>query len=138
MDNRGLWAVIIVIVAAIIATASAVAVGLSNGNQQDGGDYVYALYVGMQDSQTHVEYDRDTAAATIDAIVLEYSEGLTRYEAMGAFTYQDGTHSHESSLVYVLAGLSVEDVHAIADRIKDALNQESVMITYEKMGVEFY
>jgi len=141
MENSNTFLAVIVIVAVGIAVAAGTAVGLSGnggGSSDDGGEYVYTLYVGMQDSETHVEYDRDVAAAKIDAIVLEYSGGLTRYEGMGAYTYEDGTLAHESSLVYVLAGLSLEDVHAICDEVKAELNQESVMIAYEKMGVEFY
>ncbi len=138
MDRRTSVAVMIVAAVAVLSAAAVVVVGFFGGDQKDDSGVVYTLYIGMQDSETHVEYDRDAAAAIIDPIVLQYSEGLTRYEAMGAFTYGNGTLSYESSLVYVLVGPSLEEVHAIADQVKDALNQESVMITYDRQGVEFY
>ena len=98
---------------------------------------MFTFYVGLHDRTTDTEFDRDVAIGIIDGIVLEYSGGLTHFDAKGTYTYDDAPVS-ESSLVYVVAGLSEDDAHAIADKIKSSLNQETVMITYEKQHLEFY
>ncbi len=137
MANNNLLVVLGIIVVVEVALAAGI-VHLASDGGSDGGDEVYTLYIGMQDSTTHVEYDPEVVDDTVDKIVLDYSEGLTRFQAMGSYTYSSGELAHETSLVYILAGISLDDVHAIADRVKEELNQESIMITITSGTVEFY
>ncbi len=136
--EKNIMAALAAVVIVEVALAAGVVYAVTDDGSDEGTDSVYTLYIGMQDSETHVEYDPDVVDDTIDAIVLKYAGGLTRYQAMGAYTYDDGTKATETSLVYVLADISLEDVHKIADEVKEALNQESVMITVSENTVEFY
>ena len=97
MEGKELAVISAVLVAAIVLSGSALAVSLTNGDRE-GGDYVFTFYVGLHDQTTDTEYDRDVAIGIIDDIVLEYSGGLTHFDAKGAYTYDDAPVS-ESSLV---------------------------------------
>lgn len=73
----------------------------------------------------------------MDAIVVKYADGFTRYLASGGWV-DDGDIVYEKSLVYVIAGIDADKAHKIADDAKAALNQKSIMITISKQDVEFY
>jgi hypothetical protein len=133
MDKK-IVAVLLVLIIANIAFTSCVAAGVFEEKQ----DEVYTLSIGMQDSKTHEEYDREKAALQIDKIVTKYCDGLTRYFSEGAWKYDDGSIGYEKSIVYILAGTDLGTAHKICDEVKQAFNQESVMITINKEKVEFY
>ena len=134
MENKSIMAIIAVVVVVDIILVGAVIHVMSDHGQQDG----YMLYIGLNDSITHEDYDPDVAAVWVDEIVLKYVGGLTRYNANGAYTYDDGTLVHENTLVYYLTGVSLGDVHKICDEVKELLHQSSVLISVTKHGTEFY
>ncbi len=135
MDKRILVIIALVAIAEFTFTAC-----VANGAFQhdDGYREEYIIYIGLNDSKTHVDYDPDEAAAVIDGIVLQYSGGLTRYLADGVYTYESDSIAHEKSLVYIVADLSIADVHKICDIVKEQFNQESIMISMAKGKVVFY
>ncbi|AMK13331.1 hypothetical protein AUP07_0274 [methanogenic archaeon mixed culture ISO4-G1] len=135
MENKNIMIIIAVMLAFEVVIAGVVIYGMvGNGGQEDS----YSLYIGLNDSITHEDYDPEEAAGWVDEIVLKYSDGLTRYMANGAYTYDDGTVAHENSLVYVLVGVSIQDIHKICDEAKERLHQSSILITAEKQTSEFY
>ena len=134
MDNKSIMAIIAVVVVVEIILAGAVVYGMSGHGQEDG----YTLYIGLNDSITHEDYDPEEAAGWVDAIILKYAGGLTRYDANGAYTYDDGTIAYEKSLVYYLTDISIEDVHKICDEVKELLHQSSILISVTKQSSEFY
>ncbi|MBO5547879.1 MAG: hypothetical protein J5920_03875 [Candidatus Methanomethylophilaceae archaeon] len=134
MENKSILTIIAVVVIIEIILAGAVIYAMSDHGEQEG----YTLYVGLNDSVTHEDYDPDEAAAWVDEIVLKYVGGLTRYNANGAYTYDDGTIICEKTLVYYLTDVSLEDVHKICDEVKELLNQSSILISIGKQKSEFY
>lgn len=137
MENKNIIAIIVVILAIeVILAGLVIHVMVDDGGSGD--EDAFTLYIGLNDSVTHEDYDPDVAAEWIDEIVLKYSDGLTRYLANGAYTYDDGTVTHENSLVYTLVGISIDDVHKICDEAKEKLHQSAILITIEKQTSEFY
>lgn len=134
MENKNIMAIIAVVVIVEIILAGAVVYALSDHGQKD----AYMLYIGLNDSITHEDYDPDEAAVWVDAIVLKYAGGHTRFNANGAYTYDDGTIAHENTLVYYLTDISLGDVHKICDEVKELLNQSEVLISITKQRCEFY
>lgn len=137
METKNLLAIIAVMLVAEIVIGGLVVYDLVKDNRS-GQEDTYTLYIGLNDSETHTDYDPAEAAGWIDEIVLKYSSGLTRYVANGAYTYDDGTVAHEDSLVYILVGVSLGDIHKICDEAKEKLHQSSIMITVNKQTSEFY
>ena len=137
MENKNIIAIIVVILAIEVILAGLV-IHVMLDDSGSGDEDAFTLYIGLNDSVTHEDYDPDVAAEWIDEIVLKYSDGLTRYLANGAYTYDDGTVTHENSLVYILVGVSIDDIHKICDEVKEKLNQSSILITVEKKASVFY
>jgi len=138
MDTNKILIVLAVAVVASLAFTACTAAGVFDHGDCKGGDKVYSLYIGLSDSESGEEYDQDEAMAILDAVVLKYGEGLTSYKSNGAWTDDDGKLVQEPSLVYVLVGFSLEDVHKICDEAKDLFNQSSILITAASDVVEFY
>lgn len=137
MENKNIIAIIVVILAIEVILAGLV-IHVMLDDSGSGDEDAFTLYIGLNDSVTHEDYDPDVAAEWIDEIVLKYSDGLTRYLANGAYTYDDGTVTHEDSLVYILVGVSIDDIHKICDEVKEKLHQSSILITVEKKASVFY
>jgi len=137
MENKNLIAIIAVILVIEVILAGLVIYMMVN-DSDSGDEDSYTLYIGLNDSITHEDYDPDVAAGWVDEIILKYSEGLTRYQANGVYTYDDGTVAHENSLVYILVGVPLDDIHKICDEAKEKLHQSSILITVNKQTSEFY
>ncbi|MBE6519243.1 MAG: DUF3574 domain-containing protein [Thermoplasmata archaeon] len=133
MENKSILTLIAVVVIIEVILAGAVIYILSDHGQTE-----YTLYIGLNDSVTGEDYNPVEAAEWVDEIVLKYTGGLTRYNADGAYTYDDGNIAHEQSLVYYLTDVSYEDVHKICDEVKELLNQSSILISIGKQKSEFY
>lgn len=141
MDNRNtviLIAVVIVEVALVIAVATLFINGSNNGGAPyDDGDDIYTLYIGLNDHDTHKDYDPEYAKEVLDKIVLKYADGFTRFLAGGGWT-EEGVKICENTLVYIIAGIDKAKAHSIADDAKVALNQHSILISVTKEKTEYY
>lgn len=138
MDTNKVLIVLAVAVVASFAFTACTAAGVFDHDDCKSGEKVYSIYLGLSDSETGEEYDQDEAMKIMDAIVLKYGGGLTSYKSSGAWTDDGGKQGQEPSLVYVLVGYSLEDVHKICDEAKDRFNQSSILITTSMDVVEFY
>lgn len=136
MDNKQLLAVVGVLFAICMAFTACTAVGVFDRHSEP-SDEVYTVYIGLNDSETHEDYKPDKVAPEIDKIVTTYCSGFTRYFANGAWS-DDGTVSYEPSIVYVLCGTELSEVHKICDKVKADYHQQSILITISKDKVEFY
>lgn len=139
MDTNKIIIAMAVAIAACFAFTACTAAGLFDHHcDVDDTDTVYHLYIGLSDSSTGEEYDPDEAIAQVNAIVLKYGEGLTVYKSQGAWIDDEGTVNNEPSLVYVLSGYTLDDVHAICDQAKALLHQTAIMVTGSDRAAEFY
>ncbi|MBO7352520.1 MAG: hypothetical protein J6U12_06390 [Candidatus Methanomethylophilaceae archaeon] len=137
MESRTITTILAVVVVVELILAGAVIAVFLNNSEDDSGEEIYTLYVGLNDSVTHEDYDPDYAADIVDNIVVKYAYGFTRYLANGGWT-EDGGLIYEKSLVYVIEGIDLEKAHGIAGEAKKALNQSSILITTAKEKVEYY
>ena len=134
MENKTILTILAIVLAVNLVLTGFL---LYQNSQSDGGE-VYTLYIGLNDSETHEDLDPEIGAEIVDKIVLKYAEGLTRYNASGAYTYDDGDVAHESTLVYIIEGISLKDVYKICDEAKDKLHQSAILITTDKLISEYY
>jgi len=135
MENKN--AIIGIAVVAVVAIIAVTAVSVWNNGNSPGED-IYRLYVGMNDSITHEDYDPEYATAVVDKIVVNYSDGFTRYIANGGWRDENGIMCYENSLVYMIQGIDSAKVKKICDEVKEALNQSSVLVTISRERADYY
>lgn len=63
----------------------------------------------------------------IENILTQYTEGYTIYETYGGYKHDDGTFISEKSIRVELMFISQKIVLNIANKIKETLNQESIV-----------
>ena len=92
-------------------------------------EIVYRLTVDLNDRYSlRQEIKTGTAIKTIIKIVLQHASGYTIHAADGGYIMQDsGELVREQSVIVELMYVSQDSVVAIANDIKTALNQESVL-----------
>lgn len=92
----------------------------------------YILTIGLNDKDTKQQkYDTITAYKMIEQIALNYVDGTSITEQHGTYKHEDGTITHETSLQLSLMFTNDLTVKLIANEIKKALNQESII--FEKL-----
>ena len=102
-------------------------------------DIQYVMYLGTNDKDSYEPYgEPDAVKAKVDEVLTRHFEGFTIQEANGGWTNEDGTVSHEYTVVILLSDTTVEKVHAAADDLIRAFNQSSVLIQANETTTEFY
>ena len=91
----------------------------------------YSISLGLQDSVSRTEYDREQV---IDVIASLFRGcGCSILSGLGVYEYQDGSECREHSLVTVVYGESSmrPQICAAAESLKKRFRQESVIVTVE-------
>ena len=102
-------------------------------------DIQYVMYLGTNDKDTFEPFGTaDAAKAKVDEVLSAHFEGFTIQDANGAWTNEDGTISHEYTVVILLSDTTLEKVHAAANDLIRAFNQSSVLIQSNETTTEFY
>ena len=102
-------------------------------------DIQYVMYLGTNDKDSYEPYgEPDAVKAKVDEVLTRHFEGFTIQEANGGWTNEDGTVSHEYTVVILLSDTTAEKVHAAADELIQAFNQSSVLIQANETTTEFY
>ena len=102
-------------------------------------DIQYVMYLGTNDKDSYEPYgEPDAVKAKVDEVLTRHFEGFTIQEAKGGWTNEDGTVSHEYTVVILLSDTTAEKVHAAADDLIRAFNQSSVLIQANETTTEFY
>lgn len=139
MKNKtGILALIIACAALVLSIFNMTRAGAPAA--ENAGDVQYVMYLGTNDKDTNLPkfMDYDQAKEKLDSILTKHFEGFTIQEANGGWTNEDGTVSHEYTLVIYLSDTSSEAVHAAADDLLSEFNQSSVLIQENKTKTEFY
>ena len=98
----------------------------------------FTLYIGLHDQKT-----KQQEITTIDAfkvvanIFQNTTGGATITEAMGVYTYNDGTIAIEPSLRCEIFGADIEQVYTAISQIKAALNQEKIALEETEVNSKF-
>ena len=102
-------------------------------------DIQYVLYLGTNDKDTYEPVFEPAEAKThLDAVLTRHFSGFTIQEANGGWTNDDGTVSHEYTLVIYLSDTTLEKVRAACDDLIAEFNQSSVLIQANETTTEFY
>ncbi|SCW41354.1 hypothetical protein SAMN02910456_01011 [Ruminococcaceae bacterium YRB3002] len=112
--------------------------GQEQGQDENSGTQ-YVLYVGTNDKDTYApKYTQEEAKTIVDQVCLKYFEGYTLQEAIGSWTDETGTPTHEYTIVCYFDGADEETVHKAADELLVALNQNTILIESSTMHMEYY
>lgn len=89
----------------------------------------FNLTIGLNDKDTKTQlYDDITAYKIVENILKQYLDGYTILKAFGGYKHDDGTFTQENSLRVELLFTTALQVKIICDKIKQALNQESIAV----------
>ena len=89
----------------------------------------YTLYVGLNDKDSkHQEITTLDAYKVASNIFCQYTGGATISEAVGVYTHDDGTIITETSLRCEIYGAEMSAIMRVANELKTAFNQESILI----------
>ena len=101
----------------------------------------HILNIGLNDQHQRKQiYTSKQAQERIIAQLQKHKSitGYTIHTAKGGYTHADGTHTQENSLILELFDrLPRKTIRTLANDIKDALNQESVVYTKQRTKALF-
>ena len=98
----------------------------------------FTLYIGLHDQTTKAqEITTVDAYKIITNIFTQTTGGATITEAMGVYTYNDGTIAIEPSLRCEIFGADIEQVYTAISQIKTALNQEKIALEESEVNSKF-
>lgn len=102
-------------------------------------DIQYVMYLGTNDKDTYAPvFAPDEAKTQLDAVLSRHFSGWTVQEANGGWTNDDGSISHEYTLVIYLSDTTRDKVRTAADELLKVFNQSSVLIQANETTTEFY
>mgnify|MGYP000848406439 FL=1 len=98
----------------------------------------HTLYIGLHDKDSkRQEITTIDAFKVVANIFQSTTGGATITEAMGVYTYNDGTVAIEPSLRCEIFGADSEQVYAAISQIKTALNQEKIALEETEVNSKF-
>lgn len=96
------------------------------------------IYIGLNDSVTHEQkFDTEKYTSILKGICKSYKLSFSMDRISGGYFHEDGTYVEENSLALMFLGVDVETVREVAKDLCVFFNQESVMVTYEDVEVEY-
>ena len=129
----------IILSVAAIALSIAALVKQPAVEEKPARDVQYVMYLGTNDKDTYEPiFSHEEAKEHLDAVLTKHFSGFTIQEANGGWTNDDGTVSHEYTLVIYLSDTTLDKVHAASDDLIREFNQSSVLIQANETVTEFY
>ena len=100
----------------------------------------FTIIAGLNDQYTKKQEITITEAYNriITALKNHGADGATFTECKGVYIHNDGTPVFENSIKIELLFIEYEAVKAIADELKNTLNQEAVVIEVTEINSELY
>lgn len=100
----------------------------------------YTLYVGLNDKDTKTQQISTLEAYKVlqNLLLNNGVEGATIFEAKGIYTHENGEIVIENTLRIELMFIGKEAIKKIVNDIKKILNQESVVVQFEKVESELW
>lgn len=94
----------------------------------------YEIFIGLNDKDTKKQMvSTEDAMMTIHRHVGDCSMSLIQ----GYFTHADGSMVVEKTIKCEVFGMSDSEIHAIVEKLKELLNQESILVNKYIGKVEF-
>ena len=139
-DRKSLIALIIsgISCALVVALGAIYLVNLGAAKKNIQPDYT--IYVGTNDKDTYkIEMTEEEAYNLVDGICTKYFEyGYTLSEATGSWRDENDKITHEYTLVCYVSGVEKELVYEVVDVLREALNQNTILIRTSYTTVEYY
>ncbi len=96
----------------------------------------YTIYVGLADKNIHEQkVSMDKASSLVSAVCKNYKIPFSLVLQNGGYFHHDGAFVDEASMAISIIGAKEKLVKEIATDLCCFFNQESVMITCEKIAV---
>lgn len=97
----------------------------------------FTLYMGLNDKDTKKqEISTEEAYKYVSKILVENCGGGTIYEARGVYTHDDTTVVEERTLRIEIMFTAKEVINDIIRKLKNAFNQESIIVQSEAVRSE--
>lgn len=140
MKTRAPIIVLSVLLALNLLVTGFLAVKMSRSHHDLPGETVhYTLYIGTNDKDTYEQIiPTDQAKHIVDEICTKYVNGFTVLDAIGTWNDDDGVITHENTIMCYLDDVDEKTLHVICDEIRQALNQNTVLIQKEYTLLDFY
>lgn len=98
----------------------------------------YTLYIGLNDKDTKKQEIQTLEAFKVSANIFKaLTGGATISEAQGIYTHDNGDIVIEKTLRCEVYGATLESIIQVADQLKTALNQESILIETADINTKF-
>ena len=99
----------------------------------------HTLFIGTNDKDTGTQLiSPEEAKAKVNAICAKYTDGWTAIDALGGWKDEIGRIIDETTLVYIFYGCTDEQIQAVADETREALNQSAILIEKAPTTSIFY
>lgn len=99
----------------------------------------YEIFLGLNDKDTKVQMISTLDAYQITVNILN-SKGINAFtirECKGFYTHEDKTTTIETTLNIILVDVKKAQVQETIEQLKNTFNQESVMLTSQRIATEF-
>ena len=112
---------------------------LTGGRPGDGIDMTETrIYVGLNDAETGEQlHDTETYLSALKNICRDFHTAFSVDVEQGGYYHEDGRYTEETSLVLVLIDADKDVVSGIADSLRSAFHQESVLVTENRITGRF-
>ena len=102
-------------------------------------DINYVLYLGTNDKDTNQPVASEgECVAKAETILANNFDGFTIQEARGGWKNDDGSISHEYTIIITLSDTTLDQVHKASKELIKEFNQSSILIHTNTSKVEFY
>lgn len=126
----------ILLCASLCLSIFAVAAIYTPGKQQT---QKYTLYVGTNDKHTLAPVmELEEAMELVKDVCMEHVEGFTLTTGKGAWVNAQGGRTEEDTIILTFFDVSETQVSAIMDELLVKLNQESILLETQAVGVAYY
>ena len=120
-------------------SAAALFIAEKLNEQAQNFDVQYVMYLGTNDKDSGLPvFSPEGAKKKADEILFKYFSGFTIQEARGGWLNDDGSKSHEYTLVIYLSDTTKEKVYAAMNELLKVFNQSSVLLQSNHTKTEFY
>lgn len=100
---------------------------------------LYTIFVGLNDKETKKqEITTAEAEERVKAVTCETFEGATVSLAYGIYKHQNGVQVTENTIRIELVFVDDDLVKEYVEKLKNLLNQESIMVTVVETMTEFW
>ena len=102
-------------------------------------DVQYVLFLGTNDKDTNEPvFTPEEAKEKAREILIDRLGGYTIQTADGGWKGDDGTVYQEFSLMIYISDTDIEEVHEVAEELRQEFRQSSVLIQENRTRTEFY